>query len=543
MKRWLREHEFAVLLGTWLLLGAAAVGLAATASGPGMLYDEAWLAQQGRQVVDPLREGLMPPGTQKTWLFGRPFPLFALPYLGSLKSQLLVPSLAMFGNELATTRLATLAIALIALLATMVAAWQVFDVRVAVLSGALLATDPTIFFHAQWEWGPFTTGWLCRALGAALFLRGAAHRQRAATFAGAFVLGLGVYNRADFVLIGAAAMAGIALFHAPALREIWRERRGELAGASGFFLLGALPMLLNAARVFATMGELTQRGDLAERVRVLVATLDGSYPYRLMAAGGRYEALDSIAAPLALLGVAGGVAVAGCGVEALRRGLGPLRDGRGALAVVCVAVALAMLALPGATRAHHMLNVAPFVQLLVAAQLVRLADGGRARRALAALGGLAILGAGALSIEATRSLIDRTGGRGWWSDRIAELAEELEAEPGAVAVSLDWGFHLQLLFSTDRPTLLEPFWKIGPAITQQGTWAHAGGASHIYLVHDEPYDRFGFGPRVLEAARGLGDAVEIRVYRDREGEPAFFSVRVLHPHRLWIDRGGVRFQL
>ena len=49
MDRWLREHELAVLLGTWLLLCAAAAGLAATANGPGMLYDEAWLAQQGRQ--------------------------------------------------------------------------------------------------------------------------------------------------------------------------------------------------------------------------------------------------------------------------------------------------------------------------------------------------------------------------------------------------------------------------------------------------------------------------------------------------------------
>ena len=32
MDRWLREHELAVLLGTWLLLCAAAAGLAATAS-------------------------------------------------------------------------------------------------------------------------------------------------------------------------------------------------------------------------------------------------------------------------------------------------------------------------------------------------------------------------------------------------------------------------------------------------------------------------------------------------------------------------------
>ena len=48
----------------------------------------------GQALVEQLREGLMPVGAQKAWLFGRPFPLFALPYLGSLKSQLLIGPLA-----------------------------------------------------------------------------------------------------------------------------------------------------------------------------------------------------------------------------------------------------------------------------------------------------------------------------------------------------------------------------------------------------------------------------------------------------------------
>jgi hypothetical protein len=541
MSQWLREHEFAVLLLTWLALCGGALSLAATADGPGMLYDEAWLAQQGRQVVDPLREGLMPPGTQKTWLFGRPFPLFALPYLGSLKSQLLVPAIAMFGNELAAVRGATLGVAMLALLATLAVARRIFGLRVALLTGALLASDPTVFFHAQWEWGPFTTGWLCRATGALLLLRGYSEMQRAATLTGAFALGLGVYNRADFVLIGLACLLGLAIFHAPALRALWRTRRGELIGACAVFLLGALPMLLNARRVFGTMGDLTTRGDLTERIQVLISTLDGSYAYRLMAAGGRYEILDQISAPTALLALACAVAVVACLVEAVRRGPASLRDGRGVLAVACVGIAAAMLALPGATRAHHMLNLTPFVQLLVGAQLVRGIDAGGTRRAVAALASAALILTGATVIETTRSLIRETGGRGWWSDQIAGVGEELDQEPGAVAVSLDWGFHLQLLFSTDNLIVLEPFWQIGSALASQGVWSHRGDERHVYLVHDEPYDRFGFGPRFLATARQLGDRALIRAHQDREGEPAFFTVRVNQPHTLFVDRSGYSF--
>ena len=543
MTRWLRDNELAILLVGWLVLATAAVGLAASAgNAPGMLYDEAWLAQQGRSFVEPMREGLMPPGTQKTWLFGRPFPLFALPYLGSLKSQLLIPPLAIFGAELSTVRFTTLAVALAALLATMFAARRAFGTPTALLAGALLACDPTVFFHAQWEWGPFTTGWLCRALGAALLLRGYALERRYATFAGGFVLGLGVYNRADSVLIGAAVGLGLLIFHATALREIAVRRRGELVGATLLFLLGALPMLLNVTRVFGTMGELTTRGDFAERLRVLVSTLDGSYPFRLMAVGGRYDALQTVDAPHALLGVAVLIAVAACVVEAARRGRSALADGRGVLAFSCAAIAAAMLALPGATRAHHMLNLAPFMQLLVAAQLVHWGRRDRLRRGVASAAGVALIASGACSIGATRTLIEQTGGRGWWSNSIADLAEQLEQQADVVAVSLDWGFHLQLLFSTTQPTVIEPYWTLSRELLARGVWSRAGDASHVYLAHEAPYDRFGFGPAFLEAARSLGDAARIEVHRDREGEPAFYSVRIAGPHRL-IARAGRGFSI
>ena len=115
-----------MLLAGWLaialVVGALAVrGLAA----PGPYYDEAWLAQQARIFVAPARAGSRPPGTQSIDLFGRPFPLFALPYLGSLKSQLMIPAIAVFGPSLATVRLWTVATALAALLATMLAARRV----------------------------------------------------------------------------------------------------------------------------------------------------------------------------------------------------------------------------------------------------------------------------------------------------------------------------------------------------------------------------------------------------------------------------------
>ena len=147
-----------------------------------------------------------------------------------------------------------------------------------------------------------------------------------------------------------------------------------------------------------------------------------------------------------------------------------------------------------------MLNLAPFVHLLVAAQLVREADRRSVRRgaaAIAAIAGIAVLASGAASIASTRSLIERTGGRGWWSDAIAGLASDLDADD--IVVSLDWGFHLQLLFSTTQPRVIEPFWRIATDLEMVGAWSHLGSPSTLYLIHDRPYDRFGYGPRFLQA--------------------------------------------
>lgn len=542
--RWVREHEALALVIFWLALALVLLTLSHGAVGaPGMFYDEGWLAQQGRAFVDPEREGALPPGTQSVEILGRPLPLFALPYLGSLKSQLLIPWFFAFGNELETLRLATLVNALLALLATMFAVRRIFGVEASLLTGVLLVSDPTVFFHAQWEWGPFTTGWLCRAVGAALLLRSYAVGGRASACAGAFALGLSGYNRADSVLVLASVGLGLLAFHRQQLAALWRERRSDVRAAGGFFLLGALPILLNIPRVLGTYAELSNRGDFAERIRTLLTTLDGSYAHRLMEVGGRFDAMQNAPAPFALFGLMLFLALAVTAASALRGRGAELRDGRGALAISCVAVIASMLALEGATRAHHALNHAPLTHTLVAATLVTLS-----RRAMPVWSRLAstacavaLIASNANSIASTRELIERTGGRGWWSGAIAELGAELEAGPPGTAVSFDWGFHLPLLFLTESTRVIEPIWEIEDVVRKKGIWDFAGDETHRYVVHDAPYDRFGFGPRLLTAARvheRMGRPVEIRSYHDREGATAFLTISFRAPHRIVLKRGA-----
>jgi hypothetical protein len=428
---------------------------------------------------------------------------------------------------------------------------RVFGTPTALLSGVLVAFDPSFVFFGQYEWGPYTTLLLCRAVG--LFCVTAAWQTErsltrlAGLAVGGLALGLGVYARADFaVILAALAAALLAVRGRVLLREAAARKTATLVGVAALGL-GALPMLLSVLELLETSAAIAGRGGLAYRAQVLWSTLDGSHFHRVMREGGLFERLFDAPAPATLFGIF--VAIA-WGVAAVL--IARPRDGppgapeRPALAFLWIAtplLATAMWLLPGAVRAHHMLNLLPLPHLLIAAVLVSLAKS-RTTQVGAAVATLAIIASDVRVTTLTRELIAETGGRGRWSDALTHFAAELEAEPSpAAVVSLDWGFHEPLLYLTRNIALAEPIWSIPRALQSGHPWVRAGDERTHYLVHDEPWDLFQLGPRLLARVRTLGpDAATIRVHRDRRGEPAFYSIRFARPHELiYTGEWDIRF--
>ena len=135
------------------------------------------------------------------------------------------------------------------------------------------------------------------------------------------------------------------------------------------------------------------------------------------------------------------------------------------------------LLLPRANRIHHALLIYPFPQLIITAALVRLwqrkpatTAGGSIRRVLVVGTGLVLIAGHLFAIQRTERLIQKTGGRGWWSNAMDEFCNEVKGRTDLTIVSLDWGFNEQLLFLTDGPRLSEPFWGCGPAKNWSSTF-------------------------------------------------------------------------
>ncbi len=516
----------------------------------GLYYDEAFLAQQARDFVEPERAAVHPPSVTTTFIAGRPFPLRNAAYLGSLKSQLTIPSLALFGSSPAVLRLTTLGIGLLALLFCMLWIERIWGRDIAIVTGLLVASDPSFHFFAQFEWGPFTSMLLCRGAGLYL-LCVAVQTQRSlvrwfAWLVGSACFGLGIYSRVDFAVVLAGLGLSLLLLRRDLVTRVVRDQRGQMIAGAFVFLLCVSPVVAVVGDVLGAGTGIADRGDFGYRVRVLSSVLDGSHFYRLIETGGLFDDLfraDAPATAFAGLAFAGSIALL----------LPTLRNRLNAFALVAtVSIAAAMLAIPGAVRAHHMLNAMPFAHLVVAiagVSLWRRNWSSERRRKLAracvALAALAHTAATLSTISETHALIRDTGGTGRWSATLGDFAREIDASPDAAQmriVSLDWGFYEPLVFTTRNVALSEPIWAMGDLLQRHNRWVANGDADTIYLFHEPPYDLFGFGGPFAQMLRIHADRAEISEHRDGRGGLVFKSVRFDAPHELSFD-GSFRLRL
>jgi hypothetical protein len=202
---------------------------------------------------------------------------------------------------------------------------------------------------------------------------------------------------------------------------------------------------------------------------------------------------------------------------------------------------LGILAIPRAVRIHHALGAWPFPQYVVALAIVAVAGsaGQRFRRAAAAAVAALTLGGSAWTSWRTFDTIQSSHGKGRWSDASGQLARELAAEPGAVAVGLDWGFRAQLRFLDRGLDVREPVWELTRRSPDAPPWSFQGDGRVHYLLWDRDFAVFPVGPAFLDAVSGMAsNRVAIRRHVDRDGDPAFVSVRIAGPHRI-VYRGPV----
>ena len=361
-----------------------------------------------------------------------------------------------------------------------------------------------------------------------------AQRERARDgFLGAMALGLGFFAKIDFVviLLGCGIALGVT-YRREALVFV-RRSANQCALCCLGFLLGAGPMILKSPFILnAVLGGAKPAGpsELLEKIHTAMTMYDGSYFFRLMNVGGNFETMFTPSCPVwSPFGVAvilSGILLA---VHIVRhKGKTAQRQRLVFLLLSVVLITGGLFLLPGAVRIHHHLAVYPFPHLIVVAAILVLWQNSSLNsvikwslRACAVAMAVAVIGGHLLAVRQTQDLIAATGGRGHWSDAIEQFCDDLKDQHVVGVISLDWGFNEQLHYLCNNKRLLEPIWQ---------SQTIPASSKCVYLVHPPEYTVVPAGWEYYrELKRVYSGKIVVRPYKDREGNVAFYAVR------LWND--------
>lgn len=493
-------------------------------------------------------------------------PLMLMTYIGAIKAYIYKPIFMLLQPTALTVRLPVIIIGLIALVFTYLLVKDLFGNRVAFIAALLLATDPSYIFHVRADWGPVALMLLFK-VGSLYFLARFAQTSRSGFLAiGALFLGLGLYDKANFLWY-------LFALPLPALM-MWGEecrRRFTLHNvtiAVVFFLFGSWPLLLyNIMKKGATFkGQMQQTGSLLTvlqyKTNLLIVTLNGNAAYHFFSGGrliGPFSSVNGTPAdnyslattllvaidfrgslmPFALPGAVLLIVIFLCFKQAAAQR---------AILFFCLLSLLILFQIyitPKATGSHHIMMLYPFPQIIVAYAVsvllsLRFSSIKRSQMLRAIIRPVSI---GILAVLITSNLVAdvkylqffvESGGRGIWSDAIYDLADYAEQNSDHKFVLMDWGFDTQLQLLSRGRIKREEFFGTLLAEKQETELMDelyqkvSKEDNDTFIFHAPQSTQFSRPRRIFDLMlEKYGLAAETtKVFYQRDGEPVYILQRV-----------------
>ncbi|HTB14572.1 MAG TPA: glycosyltransferase family 39 protein [Bryobacteraceae bacterium] len=475
-------------------------------------------------------------------LFHHDIPLMIMTYIGTLKTLLFWPLIAVFRSSFeAHPLLAAWVLRLPTVLAGALTVCIFFYLadrsagrRTAVVAVLLLASDPTFLLTNTFDWGPVALEHLLLVTGCIYLVKYAQDRAEKYLPLGFFFLGLALWNKAVFIwALAGLICAALSVFGRELSKMItWRTFGVSAAG----FLIGSLPFVIynghRRAETFRSSAHLEPRAAPAKFIHVRSA-LGG---YGLFGYLVSEEASDNPKPPASLRGRA---------AVFIRDHLGEHRTGG-----MEYAAALALLAVPlwwrsraawfslvfcavawflmASTRdagasLHHTVLLWPFPQLFVAVAVSSLPW-----KWLSAAISLLLVAMNLLVLCQYVAQFERNGAAGPFSDAIYPLSVSLSDVPGQKIYVLDWGIQYPLdVLHNGRLHMTgghDPFMADTPSEWDKGAAARMfKDRDALFIAHTGTRENFaGVRKRFDQAAAASGCREDsARTVSDSNERPVF----------------------
>jgi len=412
----------------------------------------------------------------------------------------------------------------------------------AALVSLLLATDAVYVLTCVFDWGPVA---LQHLLGGGAFycvVRYAQERRGRWLFAGSFLAGLALWDKALFAWhLGGFGLAALIVYHKEVISIARRHWALVLAG----FVLGAAPLLyynkLHRLRTFESNVRVEGR-RVENKLQAMATTVDGSalfgYLVREDAQGRSTDIKRWEKVPLAINDVLGGPRSSGQEVllwvalllSPVFCWFGPLRRRAVFFSLGGGLTHVLMLLTRGAGgAAHHTILLWPVPQILLGLLLAQTA---RLWPKHGSVAGAAVVFVGVTCNFAVLNTylahFIEYGPGPVWTDAIHPLVREIASRPERTVFAVDWGITQQIEYygegrlglerNSDRVLVSLP--QPAAAVALERSLADP---AKLFVMHAEGYETFAGVRRKLlgfAAERGYRDSI-IQTIQDRHGATVF----------------------
>ena len=479
-------------------------------------------------------------------------PLMLMSYLGTLKAWIYCPIFGVFGTRVSALRDPVLLAGVASVWLFFLLMRRVAGERAAIIGCGLLAVDSMYLLTTCFDWGPVALQHVLLVAGLLLLTRFYQTSKGLALVGGAFLLGLGMWDKAlEIWMLTGIGVAGILTFPRQIIgvTTIRRVATGALA-----FALGALPLIIyNVHEKFPTFRSNMTRdtSNIPGKARMLMNTANGhglfdwlvnedwEAPVPHQPEGGLQKASAKISS------------LAGhprynlmLYAFALALLLAPLARGNALrtilFALIAMAVAWAQMAVTAraGTSVHHAILLWPFPAMVIAVSFAAASRRlGRAGIPSVAAVLMVLMVSGALVTNEYYTLMLRNGSQNW-TDAIFKLSGYMKGVPSSGIYCADWGIMdgLRLLDQGKLPLNVGTDPIRQPELSQGDRDYLARMISeprHVFIAHTKAYEVFeGVNAKLLKYAAESGYEREmVAVIPDGWGRPVYEVYRFVGPGR------------
>lgn len=490
-------------------------------------------------------------------IFDYPIPLMFNYYTGFLRTYLTFPVFVALGIDVYTIRISSIAFSTLALIFFTLFTHRLTRSRVIAFSaGLLLATDASFIAYTHNDFVVVAT---------MMFLKGGAlaallgwwmnPNKKALLYIGTLFFGLGISDRASFLwLLFVLIPILLILYHKNILKELKKriENRTTLffaglsfsAGASLFiaFNIATLggtftPMLSTFRNTSSGVDNLAFGENLYLRLQMLTDVLSGEYLSHFIFGEVNYRTStwNFTGSPMSwLFPVIFFYYSAKCTIDSLAKKR--TVDHRMAF-LLLFSVGLLIMAsfTPTLFRGHQLLMLYPFPHIIVAIGLYELLQ--FVRKYWVSLTGklIPVLQVAVIIVISTFALrpvrayydeLEKTGGRGVWSDAIYEIVAEVDKHPDKTVVCMDWGFNPTILSLTkNKINTIRNVYQ-GATRTPEGLTKFFD-EKHVLLFHSPKYTLRSNVRDDFAAAVALANASidTLKIFYQRDGDAVAYLLQ------------------